>query len=98
MIGAPDMAKLPKLVQLVAIATPLGSYLAGLGLMPGDGHIWVSKSTEKKTSSKITFHQKNMPLAEKLLGLIGYGFIRSQAKQNACVLTIYPTQGRSGSH
>ena len=76
MIGAPDMAKLPKLVQLVAIATPLGfvgcshtgvqapgalrlrkaqglknlrtfgSYLAGL--FEGDGHIWVSRSTEKK--------------------------------------------------
>ena len=65
MIGAPDMAKLPKLVQLVAIATPLGSYLAGL--FEGDGHIWVSKSTEKKHNPRfcITFHQKNMPLAEK---------------------------------
>ena len=45
MIGAPDMAKLTKLVQLVdnvyfgPKATPLGSYLAGLGLMPGDVHI-----------------------------------------------------------
>ncbi len=41
MIGAPDMAKLTKLVQLVA--TPLGAYLAGL--FEGDGHIWVSNST-----------------------------------------------------
>lgn len=34
-----------------------------------------------------------MPLAEKLLGLIGYGFIRTKAKEKACVLTISPTEG-----
>lgn len=41
----------------------------------------------------ITFHIKNLPLAERILQLIGYGFIRIKSKENACVLTISPVKG-----
>jgi hypothetical protein len=41
----------------------------------------------------ITFNLKDKPLAEKLLNLIGFGFIRLKPKNNACVLTISPVKG-----
>jgi hypothetical protein len=36
----------------------------------------------------ITFSLKNEPLAKKLLGLIGSGFIRYKPKDNTCVLIV----------
>jgi|SRR5882757_2353999 len=54
----------------------------------------------KTTSNKkhnprfcITFAMKNEPLAKKLLGIIGYGFIRYKPKDNACVLVVSPVKG-----
>lgn len=98
MIGAADMAK----KQLTNSLTPkgldskfdLGSYLAGL--FEGDGHIWIPNTSSKKKHNPrfcITFHKKDLPLAEKVLGIIGYGFIRHKTKENACVLTVSPVKG-----
>lgn len=36
---------------------------------------------------------KDKPLAEHILKIIGYGFIRIKIKENACVLTISPLAG-----
>jgi hypothetical protein len=36
---------------------------------------------------------KNEPIAKKLLGLIGQGFIRYKLKDNACVLTVSSVPG-----
>lgn len=72
----------------------LGSYLAGL--FEGDGHIWIPKSTLSKKHNPrfcITFHIKDLPLAEYLLRFIGSGFIRLKYKENACVLTVSPKDG-----
>jgi hypothetical protein len=41
----------------------------------------------------ITFSLKNEPLANKLLDLIGSGFIRYKTKDNACVLVVSPVIG-----
>jgi hypothetical protein len=73
---------------------PLNSYLAGL--FEGDGHIWLPKNTLSKKHNPrfcITFNIKDLPLAEKLLAIIGFGFIRIKEKENACVLTISPING-----
>lgn len=65
-------------------------YLAGL--FEGDGYIWVQKQNQGKTEKKhlprfsITFHKKNLFLAEKFLKFIGSGNIRVKQKQNAIVL------------
>ena len=70
------------------------SYLAGL--FEGDGHIWISKpETKKKHNPRfcITFSLKNERLAQKLLGVIGFGHIGYRPKNNACVLTISPVKG-----
>ena len=77
-------------------STQLGSYLAGL--FEGDGHIWLpnkNSSSSKKHNPRfcITFHMKDLPLAEKLLALLGFGFIRHKTKKNACVLIISPVKG-----
>lgn len=72
----------------------LNTYLAGL--FEGDGHIWFPKENIKKKHNPrfcITFSLKNEPLAKKLLGIIGYGFIRYKPKDNACVLVISPVKG-----
>lgn len=72
----------------------LGSYLAGL--FEGDGHIWIPNTSSKKKHNPrfcITFHIKDLPLAEKLLEIIEYGFIRQKPKENACVLTVSPVKG-----
>lgn len=51
----------------------LGSYLAGL--FEGDGHISISKPGSKvqNLSLSITFHLKELPLAERLKDTIGFG-------------------------
>jgi hypothetical protein len=41
----------------------------------------------------ITFCLKNELLTKKLLGIIGYGFIRYKPKDNACVLVVSPVKG-----
>lgn len=74
--------------------TLFGSYLAGL--FEGDGHIWFPKENTKKKHNPrfcITFGLKNEFLAKKLLGIIGYGFIRYKPKDNACVLVVSPVKG-----
>ena len=71
-----------------------GTYLAGL--FEGDGHIWLSKENTKKKHNPrfcITFAMKNEPLAQKLLEIIGYGFIRYKSKDNACVIVVSPIKG-----
>jgi hypothetical protein len=73
---------------------PINSYLAGL--FEGDGHIWLPKDTLSKKHNPrfcVTFNIKDLPLAEKLLAIIGFGFIRIKQKENACVLTISPVNG-----
>lgn len=75
----------------------LGSYLAGL--FEGDGHIWIQKKKKKKGSKThnprfcITFGLKNEALCEKLLNIIGSGFIRYKRGENACVLVVSPVVG-----
>jgi hypothetical protein len=51
----------------------LGSYLAGL--FEGDGHISISKpdAKYKNLSLSITFHLKDLPLAERLKDVTGFG-------------------------
>jgi hypothetical protein len=50
-----------------------GSYLAGL--LEGDGHIYINKngSKVKNYSLSITFNLKDLPLAENLKDVIGFG-------------------------
>ncbi len=72
----------------------LNTYLAGL--YEGDGHIWIQKQNEKKKHNPrfcITFGLKNEPLAKKILGIVGSGFIRYKPKNKACVLVISPVIG-----
>lgn len=65
----------------------LGAYIAGL--FEGDGHISMPTTKHKHNPRwHITFNKKDLPLANKLLTVIGSGFIRQKKKQNACVLTI----------
>lgn len=64
-----------------------GSYLAGL--FEGDGHITMPSLKHRHNPRfHITFHKKDYPLAKKLMGILGFGFIRHKHKQNACVLTV----------
>jgi len=101
MVGGPDMAKdsgLPENKNNTNChyldKQELATYLAGL--FEGDGHIWMPKSNMKKKHNPrfcITFGLKNEPLAKKLLGIIGYGFIRYKSKDNACVLVVSPVKG-----
>jgi len=104
MIGAPDMAKL-NLVKIFNSlnktsnclnndSNNLSSYFAGL--FEGDGHIWIpSSNLTKKHNPRfhITFHLKDLPLANKLLEIIEFGFIRFKPKENACVLTVSSVKG-----
>jgi group I intron endonuclease len=72
----------------------LGSYLAGL--FEGDGHIWIQKKKGSKTHNPrfcITFGLKNEALCQKLLNIIGSGFIRYKHGENACVLVVSPVVG-----
>lgn len=73
--------------------THLGSYLAGL--FEGDGHISISKPGSKVNiiSLSITFHLKDLPLAERLKEVLGFGWIRIKKKENACVLTFHTIEG-----
>lgn len=75
-----------------------GSYMAGL--FEGDGHICLPYVANKKSgaSFNITFHKKDLVLAENLLSKLQTyfnfkngcksGTIRHKTKENACVLTI----------
>ena len=72
----------------------LNTYLAGL--YEGDGHIWIQKQNTKKKHNPrfcITFGLKNEPLAKKIKGIVGSGFIRYKPKNKACVLVISPVIG-----
>ena len=71
-----------------------GSYLSGL--FEGDGHIWIQSNMGKKRHNPrfcITFRMKNEPLAQKLLNIIEFGFIRYKLKDNACVLVVSSIAG-----
>jgi len=106
LVGGPDMAKIKDLLENIfnnkkyyskniqININNLGTYLAGL--YEGDGHIWIQNSDMKKKHNPrfcITFSLKNEPLANKLLDLIGSGFIRYKTKDNACVLVVSPVIG-----
>ena len=72
----------------------LGPYIAGL--FEGDGHIWIQKQKGTKRHNPrfcITFGLKNEPLCNKLLDIIGSGFIRYKHSENACVLVVSPVVG-----
>jgi hypothetical protein len=67
-------------------------------LWEGDGHISIRKGI--KPSIGITFHRKDAPLAQKLLGIITdkcnnakIGSIYYQQKRLACYLNIYSIEG-----
>lgn len=103
MVGGPDMAKKKDLLGFKKFFSSklnynndnkFRSYLAGL--YEGDGHIWIQKSGLSKRQNPrfcITFGLKNEPLAQKLLDLIGSGFIRYKLQDNACVLVVSPVVG-----
>lgn len=62
--------------------------------LEGDGHITISKSgSEVKLSLSITFNIKDLPLAERLKNVIGFGRIRIKQKENACVLIFSSKEG-----
>lgn len=71
----------------------INSYLAGL--FEGDGHIQFIHIKNKKPWPYfcITFNIKDLPLANKLISLIGFGRIRYKIENNACVLIISNTEG-----
>lgn len=71
----------------------IGSYLAGL--FEGDGHIYISnpKSPKAIFSLSITFNLKDLPLAERLKDVLGFGWIRIKKKENACVLVFHTIDG-----
>lgn len=77
MIGTHDMAKKKEKDFLNDNSfSPLSSYLAGL--FEGDGHIWIPQPTSSRKKNPvfaITFHIDDLPLADKLLSLIGGGHI-----------------------
>lgn len=73
----------------------LGFYLAGL--IEGDGYI--SITNENRVILGITFNLKDQPLAEKLLNLLGKGFI-AKRKTNCIELrfsALAPARNRSGA-
>lgn len=65
------------------------------GLFEGDGHIYLSKigSKVQTYSLSITFNIKDLPLAEHLKDVIGFGWIRIKEAENACVLTFHTLDG-----
>lgn len=72
-----------------------GFYLSGL--IEGDGYI--SITTENRVILCITFNLKDQPLAEKLLNLLGKGFI-AKRKTNCIELrfsALAPARNRSGA-
>lgn len=70
----------------------LGSYFAGL--FEGDGHISMPTNKHKHNPRfHITFHIKDLPLAQKLLSKVGFGFVQHKPKQNACVLIVSEIKG-----
>lgn len=71
-----------------------GYYLAGL--FEGDGHIWVENNQSKKSYNPqfcITFHAKDLPLAEFIKNKIGFGWIRFKIRENAVVYSITNLKG-----
>lgn len=64
------------------------SYLAGL--FDAKGHIIISKrdSKVKNLSLSITFNIKDLPLANRLKDVLGFGWIRIKEKENAWFHTI----------
>ena len=100
-IGAPDMANKKEFhglnIRYYSNKFKNNIYKGYLaGLFEGDGHIWNQKPEQKKKHNPrfcITFSLKNEPLANKLLDLIGSGFIRYKTKDNACVLVVSPVIG-----
>jgi len=69
------------------------SYLAGL--FEGDGHILISRGENgiKKITIGITFNIKDLPLCEQIKNILGIGWIRIKAKDNACVLNFHTDEG-----
>lgn len=64
-------------------------------MFEGDGHISISRpdAKYKNLSLSITFHLKDLPLAERLKDVTGFGWIRIKEKENACVLTFHTLNG-----
>ena len=105
LVGGPDMAKKKDTLGIKFNSkiiyknkthkfNNLKTYLAGL--YEGDGHTWIQKENVKKKHNPrfcITFGLKNEPLANKILDLVGSGFIRYKPKNNACVLVISSVVG-----
>lgn len=71
-----------------------GEYLTGL--FEGHGHIWIPKKITKKRNNPrfcITFHAKDLKLAEFIKLKIGFGFIRNKVRENAIVYTVSNVEG-----
>lgn len=73
------------------VKNQLGAYLAGL--IEGDGHIYLPKNPGATPRIEITFHSINLPLALKLLDVIGFGYIYPLKGQNAYRLVINKVEG-----
>jgi hypothetical protein len=73
------------------------NYLAGL--IEGDGSIIVPENERSKSGKlqysyfKIIFYIKDLPLAEKIIEVLGYGTINVVKNSNYCVLTFYKKDG-----
>jgi hypothetical protein len=73
------------------VKNQLGAYLAGL--IVGDGHIYLPKNPKATPIIEITFHSINLPLALKLLDVIGFGYIYPLIGQDAYRLVINNIEG-----
>jgi hypothetical protein len=76
----------------------LGPYLAGL--IESDGNIYVPTTARSLTTGKvnypaisIVFPVSDIPLAEKLVEVIGHGYITVGTDKNYCILSIQNTTG-----
>jgi hypothetical protein len=71
----------------------LGYYLAGL--IEVDGSIIVPENERSKSGKlrypyfKIIFYIKDLPLAKKLVDILGYGTISEIKNSNYCVVNLY---------
>lgn len=71
-----------------------GEYLTGL--FEGDGHIWIASKIIKKRHNPrfcITFHARDLELANFIKLKIGFGFIRNKIRENALVYTVSNIEG-----
>jgi len=73
----------------------LGHYLAGL--LEGDGSIVVPEEVQSNKIRypfyKIAFHLNNLPWAEKVREVLGFGTISYPKGKNYAILTFYSNKG-----